>query len=114
MTEWKPNGNPMPEHFTGTPTERQQYIVDLWEAEKHLDQQVPEHCKACVSMRVNVMNHIAYNVIQGGLSPDVALTQMRERTAACAGPQYDDGWADKEPTCPVVESEKPDRNSCWG
>lgn len=114
MTEWKPNGNPPHEHFEGIPTERQQYMLDLWEAQKHLSEQVPEDCKSCLLMQVSVMNHIAKEVIDGILSTGAALTRMRERTASCKGPQYDEGWADKDPTCPVVEPEKPDRNSCYG
>lgn len=96
----------MPEHFKATPTDRQQYMVDLWVAQEHLQQMLPVDCRKCMIVQVEITNRIAERVIKEEISTTQALAEMARRAGNCNGYVYDDSYADKQPDCGAVEAEK--------
>lgn len=95
-------------------TERQQEIVDTWEAQDRLVPFLREACRNCMWAHVDVVGPASYKVARGELTKEDAIKHVVEATRECSGPEVNTRVYDGDPICPRRENDLNSRKgSCF-
>lgn len=114
MREWIAQGNkPRNPDFKGEMTERQQNMVDTWEAQERLTPFLREACRNCMWVFSEVITPASYAVAEGNLSKEDAIKNVVEASRDCTGPEVNERVHDGDSICPRRETLKPHKGSCF-
>jgi hypothetical protein len=114
MSEWIAQGNrPKNPAFKGEITERQQEMVDVWEAQERLAVYLKEACRNCMWAFSEVVSPAAYAVANGEKTKEDAILNVVEASRDCTGPEMNKRVYDRDSICPRHETLKPSKGSCF-
>lgn len=114
MSEWIAQGNkPKNPNFRGELTERQQFLVDDWEATERLRTFLSEACRSCMWVGIDVINLPASKVARGEMSKEDAIKNVVDATRDCTGPDINKRVHDGDDICPRRELLNPHKGSCF-
>lgn len=94
-------------------TERQQELVDAWEAQERLTSYLREACRNCMWAFSEVVSPAAYDVANGKVAKEKAILNVVEASRDCTGPEVNERFYDGDEICPRHEALKPHKGSCF-